>query len=66
MRNVSGPKRSGGSVTASVRFYDRLRSGGVAPGDLALDPNYHPGRAKVDLGADLRRLQVNVDRNNRR
>jgi len=30
----------------------------VAAGDLALDPDFHPGRTSLELGADLRVLQV--------
>lgn len=68
IRNVSGPLWPKGSVlaTQSVRFYDRLQSGNVSPADLELDPSYHPGRARLNVGADLVRLQVGLKKRDRR
>ena len=43
----------------SVRLLvDRLVSGSVAPGDLALDPAFHPGRPALDAGADLNAMDI--------
>ena len=30
----------------------------VVPGDLALDPEFHPGRGSLDLGVEVRILPV--------
>jgi hypothetical protein len=54
-RIVSGPTAK---YASTVRLQSRLRPGNVTPGELSLDPNEHPGRAELDLGVDLRRLQV--------
>jgi serine/threonine-protein kinase len=53
IRNVDGPRGTGSAPT--VRFRDKLRPGRVAPADLILDPDYHPGRSQLDQGADLGR-----------
>ena len=44
--NPRGPK-------AARLLVDRLSPGSVAPGDLAMDPTFHPGRPGLDAGADL-------------
>src|SRR5262249_60472421 len=54
-RNPSGPTPR---ATRSVQLLEPLRAGNVSPGELALDPNFHPNRTELDLGVDLRRLQV--------
>jgi serine/threonine-protein kinase len=54
-RNASGPSAK---FPYTVRLQTRLKPGNVTPGELALDPKDHPGRAELDLGVDLRRLQV--------
>jgi hypothetical protein len=51
---VTGPSLS--SRTPGVKTLDRLRPDGIVPGDLVLDPTYHPGRKALDVGADPRRL----------
>ncbi len=57
MRGVTGPGAAGGPP--SVRFLERLKAGGdIQPGDLALDRDHHPGRAALDVGADLDRLKI--------
>jgi hypothetical protein len=56
-RNPSGP-----AARSSIRLLARLKPGNVTPGELALDPKDHPGRAELDLGVDLRRLQVSPGR----
>ncbi len=48
----------GGRAGAAVHFRTRPRLGNVTPGELALDPDDHPGRTELDVGADLNRLQV--------
>jgi serine/threonine-protein kinase len=56
-RNVSGSGKGGGSVI--LKDGAKLTPGNVSPGELALDPDKHPGRpAPLELGVDLRRLQV--------
>ncbi len=62
VHSVTGSTRNGSNTNFSTRFYERLRSNGVAPGDLALDTSYHPGRTRLDVGADLSRLQILVKR----
>jgi serine/threonine-protein kinase len=52
-RNVTGPSRAS---AASVRPVARFRPGRVEVADLKLDPDYHPGRSSLSIGADLRRL----------
>ena len=53
-RGATGPGRNAGSV----KFISPLRAGNVTPGELALDPDDHPTRTELDIGADLKRLQV--------
>jgi serine/threonine-protein kinase len=48
----------GGRVPSVVKLQNRPRAGNVTPGDLALDPDDHPGRTELNVGADLNRLQV--------
>jgi serine/threonine-protein kinase len=68
MHYVTGPIWPRGSVvsTPSVKFYARLQSGKVVPADLELDRNYHPGRPRLSVGADLSRLQINLRKHDRR
>lgn len=68
MHSTTGPIWSRGSSlsTPSVRFHDRLPSGRVSPADLELDPNYHPGRTRLSVGANLARLQVRTKSRSRR
>lgn len=68
IRNVTGPLWPKGSVvsTPSVRFHDRLQPRSVSPADLELDSSYHPGRPRLNLGADLLRLQVGLRKRDRR
>jgi serine/threonine-protein kinase len=54
-RTTSGPTAR---YSSTVRLQSRLKPGNVTPGELALDSKYHPGRSELDLGVDLRRLQV--------
>jgi serine/threonine-protein kinase len=54
-RNATGPTAR---ASRTVRLQGQLKAGNVTPGELALDPNDHPGRSELDLGVDLRRLQV--------
>jgi serine/threonine-protein kinase len=54
-RNATGPTAR---APSTVRLRARLKAGNVTPGELELDPNEHPGRTELDLGVDLRRLQV--------
>jgi serine/threonine-protein kinase len=51
MSDIRGPRA--GSNQASVRLLERLKPGRVEPEDLILDPDYHPGRPLLDVGADL-------------
>ncbi|MDR3620257.1 MAG: serine/threonine-protein kinase [Paludisphaera borealis] len=46
---VTGPRV--GAAPASVRFLERPRPGRLEPADLVLDPNHHPGRTSLDVGA---------------
>ncbi len=48
---ITGPRA--GSNLPSVRLRERLKPGRVEPGDLILDPGYHPWRPQLDVGADL-------------
>ncbi|SIO64887.1 serine/threonine protein kinase [Singulisphaera sp. GP187] len=68
IRNATGPLWPKGSVlsTQSVRFYDRLQSRNVSPADLELDPTHHPGRPRLNVGADLLRLQIGLRKQERR
>ncbi len=55
MGKVTGPRASGNRP--SVRFWERRRPGqDLEPGDLILDPQYHPDRAEMSVGADLSRV----------
>ena len=58
-RHSTGPSRG---TKASVALNDRLKSQtatvNVSAGDLALDRDFHPGRTELDVGADVRILQV--------
>jgi len=56
VRMTSGPRLSNQKPTA--RLLTRLQPGRVEPSDLILDPDYHPGRPLLDLGADLGKLGV--------
>ena len=51
MREITGPRA--GTNLPSVRLLDPPRPGRVEPADLILDPGYHPGRPRLDVGADL-------------
>jgi serine/threonine-protein kinase len=51
MRELTGPRA--GTNLPSVRLFDRLRPGRIEPADLILDPDYHLGRPRLDVGADL-------------
>jgi serine/threonine-protein kinase len=62
-RNATGPTSR---VTGSVKLLNKLRAGNVSPGELALDPNDHPGRAELEIGVDLKRLQVTPGSDNPR
>lgn len=64
IRDVSGPSLA--SRTPGVRTLERLRPGDIVPGDLALDPSFHPGRKALDVGADPRRLGLPTVRTPRR
>jgi hypothetical protein len=57
IKRVSGPRGSGAGLRA--RFRVKLRPGHVEPGDLILDPEYHPGRDRLTFGADLLRQGIN-------
>ena len=64
IRGVSGPSLA--SRTPGVRTLERLRPGDIGPGDLVLDPSFHPGRKALDVGADPRRLGLPTVRSPRR
>jgi serine/threonine-protein kinase len=53
---ITGP-RGGGSLP-SVRFWDRLHPGRIEPPDLVLNPDYHPDRERLNVGADLGKLGI--------
>ncbi len=54
MGRVTGPRGTGGQP--SVRFRERLHAGQeIGPGDLTLDPAWHPDRPALSVGADLSR-----------
>jgi serine/threonine protein kinase len=55
-QEITGPRS--GSNLPSVRLWERLRPGRVEPSDLILDPVYHPGRPRLDVGADLARQGI--------
>ncbi len=48
---LTGPNGSG--APASIRLLSRLQTGHVEPEDLVLDPDYHPGRKELTVGANL-------------
>jgi eukaryotic-like serine/threonine-protein kinase len=54
-RAVTGPNRTNSS---SVKLTAKLRPGDVELLDLKLDPDHHPGRTTLSIGADLRRLPI--------
>ncbi len=57
MELVSGPH--GAERAPTVRLRERvLHPGRVEPGDLVLDPLYHPGRDRLSVGADLARQGI--------
>jgi hypothetical protein len=62
-RNSTGPTRT---TKATVALVEKLKANtttaNVAPGDLALDPDFHPGRGSLQLGAEVRVLQVSPTR----
>ena len=39
-----------------MRLREKLRPGRIEPVDLTLDPDYHPDRDLLNVGADLRWL----------
>ncbi len=53
---MTGPRGAGSPP--SVRFWDRLRPGRIEPADLVLNPDYHPDRDRLNVGADLVRLGI--------
>jgi len=56
MRLISGPRGAGSPP--SVRLREKLHPGRVEPADLILDPEYHPGRDRLSVGADLGRQGI--------
>lgn len=54
---LTGPRGNGGS-NPSARLRERLHPGRVAAEDLILDPDVHPGRPKLTVGADLVRQGI--------
>jgi serine/threonine-protein kinase len=56
IQRVSGPRGAGSPP--SVRLRERLHPGRVEPADLILDPDYHPGRERLTVGADLGRQGI--------
>jgi serine/threonine-protein kinase len=55
IKRVSGPRG------LRVRFKGKLRPGRVEPADLILDPDYHPGRDRLTVGADPLRQRTNAN-----
>jgi serine/threonine protein kinase len=51
---LTGPRGTGS--LPSVRFRDKLHPGRIEPVDLLLNPDYHPERERLNVGADLGRL----------
>ena len=49
IKGVSGPRGSGSGLR--VRFKGKLQPGQVEPVDLVLDPEFHPGRDGLTVGA---------------
>ncbi|WP_422926939.1 protein kinase domain-containing protein [Singulisphaera sp. PoT] len=66
MHSVTGATRNGTTTNFSTRLYNRIHATNVAPGDLALDSSFHPGRSRLDVGSDLSRLQILVNPPQRR
>jgi serine/threonine-protein kinase len=56
MVDLTGPRTA--LNQPSVRLIDRLRPGRIEPSDLILDPDYHPGRPQLSVGADLARQGI--------
>jgi serine/threonine-protein kinase len=56
MSRITGPH--GSRSLPSVRLLDRPRPGRIEPADLILDQDYHPGRDRLDVGADLARQGI--------
>lgn len=48
---MTGPRET--RSTPSVRFWEKLRPGRVEPVDLLLNPDYHPDRERLNVGAKL-------------
>jgi serine/threonine-protein kinase len=55
--HVSTSTELGASLSVRPVVYP-LRLGAVAPGDLAIDPSFRPGRQALELGVDLARLGI--------
>jgi serine/threonine protein kinase len=55
---LTGPHGTG--TAASVRFFDKLHPGRIEPVDLVLNPDHHPDRETLNVGADLTRLGIAV------
>ena len=56
MSRIAGPY--GSRRLPSVRLLDRPHPGRIEPADLILDRDYHPGRDRLDVGADLARQGI--------
>ena len=56
MSRVAGPR--GTDRKPSVQFRDWPRPGRIEPADLILNPDYHPDRAELDVGANLDRQAI--------
>jgi eukaryotic-like serine/threonine-protein kinase len=56
MTRISGPRSAG--LHQTVRLLERLRPGHVEPSDLILDPEFHPDRERLTVGADLTRVGI--------
>jgi len=54
---MTGPRGTGNNAP-SVQFWEKLHPGRVEPVDLILNPDYHPDRDRLDVGADLGRLGI--------
>jgi hypothetical protein len=53
IKRVFGPR--GPRSAPAVRFKGKLQPGRIEPVDLVLDPDYHPGRDQLNVGANLLR-----------
>jgi serine/threonine-protein kinase len=53
---ITGPRNR--DPAPSVVLWERPRPGRLEPADLILDPSYHPGRERLDVGADLSRQGI--------